>query len=204
MFADERLTDWACWRPKACVQIIAPRPSQHSSLWQIVTEKDRFIPSASERVLVATCSDGKETNSIHSCHCLCCYVDYFVQNVYWACAYIEINFTTNMIQCNFDVNVLSSDFSRLMFFLNYYFFILFCFYQPWTLIMKGAAQPTHTHTQCCFQAAYQTCVLNNCHVFTKPTWWKRHQIGSDDTDNYLIFCSTYSLNEVLSAVQLFT
>lgn len=38
-------------------------------------------------------------------------IDYFVQNVYRACAYVEINFTTNMrIQYNFDVNVLSSDF----------------------------------------------------------------------------------------------
>lgn len=38
------------------------------------------------------------------------YIDYFVQNVYQACAYIEISFTTNMILWNFDVNVLSSDF----------------------------------------------------------------------------------------------
>lgn len=45
------------------------------------------------------------------------YIDYFVQNVYQACAYIEINFTTNMIQQNFDVNVLSSDF-QLFFFLS--------------------------------------------------------------------------------------
>lgn len=37
------------------------------------------------------------------------YIDYFVQNVYQACAYIEISFTTNMIQYNFDVNVLSSN-----------------------------------------------------------------------------------------------
>lgn len=26
------------------------------------------------------------------------YIDYFVQNVYRACAYVEMNFTTNMIQ----------------------------------------------------------------------------------------------------------
>lgn len=44
------------------------------------------------------------------------YIDYFVQNVYQACAYIEINFTTIMIQYNFDVNVLSSKYSGLIIF----------------------------------------------------------------------------------------
>lgn len=47
------------------------------------------------------------------------YIDYFVQNVYRACAYIEIHFTTSMIQYNFDVKVLRSDFScRILFFIT--------------------------------------------------------------------------------------
>lgn len=85
-------------------------------------------------------------------------VDYFVQNVYWACAYIEINFTTNMIQCNFDVNVLSSDFSRLMVFfkLLFFYFILFLSALD-TDNEKSSTAHAHTHThKCCFQAAYQT------------------------------------------------
>lgn len=64
-------------------------------------------------------SDGKEpTVFIHVNVYVVIYNDYFVHNVYRACAYIEINFTTSMIQQNFDVNVLSSDFSRLIFFLS--------------------------------------------------------------------------------------
>lgn len=51
------------------------------------------------------------------------YIDYFVQNVYQACAYIEINFTTYVIQYNLDVNVLISDFCSY-------------FYNPQTLIIK--------------------------------------------------------------------
>lgn len=49
------------------------------------------------------------------------YIDYFVQNVYWACAYIEINFITSMIECNFDVNVFSADFSCLILFFIFLF-----------------------------------------------------------------------------------
>lgn len=64
-------------------------------------------------------SDGKEpTVFIHVNVYVVIYNDYFVHNVYRACAYIEINFTTSMIQQNFDVNVLSSDFSCLIFFLS--------------------------------------------------------------------------------------
>lgn len=44
------------------------------------------------------------------------YIDYFVQNVYQACAYIEISFTANMIQYNLDVNVLNSNYSCLIFY----------------------------------------------------------------------------------------
>lgn len=36
--------------------------------------------------------------------CMLLYIEYFVQNVYWACAYIEISFTKNMIY-NIDMNV---------------------------------------------------------------------------------------------------
>lgn len=44
-------------------------------------------------------SDGKEpTVFIHVNVYVVIYNDYFVHNVYRACAYIEINFTTSMIQ----------------------------------------------------------------------------------------------------------
>lgn len=44
-------------------------------------------------------SDGKEpTVFIHVNVYVVIYNDYFVHNVYQACAYIEINFTTSMIQ----------------------------------------------------------------------------------------------------------
>lgn len=56
-------------------------------------------------------SDGKEPTVFNDVNVyVVIYIDYFVQNVYQACAYVEISFTTNMIQWNFDVNVLSSDF----------------------------------------------------------------------------------------------
>lgn len=46
-------------------------------------------------------SDGKEpTVFIHVDVDVVIYIDYFVHNVYRACAYIEISFTTNMIQQN--------------------------------------------------------------------------------------------------------
>lgn len=44
-------------------------------------------------------SDGKEPTVFNdvNVYVVIMYIDYFVQNVYRACAYIEINFTTNMI-----------------------------------------------------------------------------------------------------------
>lgn len=68
-------------------------------------------------------SDVKEPTVFIMSMSMLLYIDYFVQNVYRACAYIEINFTTNMIQYNAGVNVLSSDFSCY-------------FYNPQTLIIK--------------------------------------------------------------------
>lgn len=62
-------------------------------------------------------SGGREpTVFIHVDVYVVIYIDYFVQNVYQACAYVEISFTTNMIQYNFDVNVLSSNYSCLLYY----------------------------------------------------------------------------------------
>lgn len=73
------LTDWACWRPKACVL----KPPQHSSFLQKVTEKDRFILSASECAQVVKWSDvQRRNNSIHSCQCLCCYILIILYRMY--------------------------------------------------------------------------------------------------------------------------
>lgn len=110
MLVDEWLTDRARWPPKACVLIIEPQPPQHSSFLQIVAEKGRFSLSASECCVGCErkwCT-AKEKNQQYSFMSMLLYIDYFVQNVYQACAYNEINFTTNMIQYNFDVNVLGS------------------------------------------------------------------------------------------------
>lgn len=86
-------------------------------------------------------SDGGEPTVFLMLMFMLLYSDSFVQNVYRACAYIKMNFTTNMIQYNFHVNVLRSDFSS-------YFYN-----SPDTDDKMNSA--AYMKVRCCFYAACQ-------------------------------------------------
>lgn len=130
MLAVEWLTDRACWPPKDGVLIIEPQPPQTlvilpNSNWKGQIDCFHFWMCGSCKVKRCIAMKKKQQ---YSCWCLsCCSYIYMnihiyvctVQNVYQACAYIGMTFTTNIIWYNFYVNVLKSNCVGFFFFYIY-------------------------------------------------------------------------------------
>lgn len=142
MLAVEWLTDRACWPPKDGVLIIEPQPPQTlvilpNSNWKGQIDCFHFWMCGGCKVKRCIAMKKKQQ---YSCWCLsCCSYIYMnihicvctVQNVYQACAYIGMTFTTNIIWYNFYVNVLKSNCVGFFFFFNIFWYHLQTLIKKW-------------------------------------------------------------------------